>query len=102
MQRQTEQTFTLGDADPYLRIQASRYEVSFTATERNGSEYNTVAIKLPKAARQTMMNCVINEIGNLRHADSDDRAQAIEWLTEAQDRIRYALRQLQPEESAAN
>jgi hypothetical protein len=47
-----------------------------------------------------MMACLLTELGNLRHADCDDHAKAIEWLSDAQSRITQALRQLQPEVKA--
>jgi hypothetical protein len=100
MQTNHETELRITDADPYIRIQASRYEVSFTATERGHDGNHTVKVVLPKGARDSMMACIITELGNLRHADSDDQARAIEWLSDAQSRIAQALRQLQPEAKA--
>jgi len=102
MQRNHEIELRFTDADPYIRIQASRYETSFTATERGHDGQHTVKVVLPKGARDSMMACIIAELGNLRHADSDDQARAVEWLSDAQSRITQALRQLQPEAKAEN
>lgn len=101
MQTNHETELRLTDADPYVRIQASRYETSFTATERGHDGCHTVKVVLPKGARESMMACIITELGNLRHADSGDQARAIEWLSDAQSRITAALRQLQPETAEA-
>jgi hypothetical protein len=100
MQTNHETEFRFTDADPYIRIQASRYETSFTATERGHNGNHTVKVVLPKAARDSVMMQAITELGNLRHADSEDQARAIEWLRDAQNRITQALRQLQPEVKA--
>jgi hypothetical protein len=100
MQTNHETEFRFTDADPYIRIQASRYETSFTATERGHDGQHTVKVVLPKGARDSMMACVITQLDNLRHADSDDQTRAIEWLSDAQSRIAQALRQLQPEVEA--
>jgi hypothetical protein len=97
MQTNHEIELRFTDADPYIRIQASRYETSFTATERGQDGQHTVKVLLPKGARDSMMACIIAELGNLRHADGDDHAKAIGWLSDAQSRITQALRELQPE-----
>jgi hypothetical protein len=105
MQRQVETTLSILEADPYVRVQFSRYESSFQVTERlTSGESQSVAVKLPRGrqGQDILARACISALYGLRHADCDDKQWAIEILQEVRNDADSALRQLQPQEVKAD
>ena len=100
MNTRTETTFTLADAEPYIRIEASRYTVAFSTVERlSDGNAQEVKIVLPKACREQLLRACLQEIRNLRHTGSEpeDKEFALRFLDETASDVADALRTLRPE-----